>query len=651
MKSLKHLGFEEISKITPIKQSSQKSHSSLSKADFSSVSWRVLPLYLLLIFAVSSLLISAFFVQIVEGSRNLALSEKNSLRGSFLRAERGVIYDKDGEVVARNRPGFSVELSTKECGDECAKVASEVSRIVHVDIDKIRKLIDEGAQQVTLSSGLTRDQVILVESKLGDLPGVSTQVDPVREYIGGESLAHIIGYIGEGQASEKEGKLGIEKSYDYYLKGELGSRIIQVDSSGTNFTQVAKKDPVPGKNITLYMDKELQEVAYKALKEAVVEYKSPEDPSSLEKKDDTENEEEEINKADPKKKKAKGGAVIATDPNTGGILAMVSLPSFDPNLFAAGISEEDYKRILENPNNPFFNRAISATYPPGSTFKMLTSLAALNEGVITPSSEVNCPSAINVGTFVFRDWYSGGRGPINVSRALQVSCDTFYYTVGGGYGSQKGVGISEIAKLAKEFGFGEKTGVDVEGESGGVFPDPEWKENNIGEQWYLGDTYITSIGQGNILSTPIQINSYTAFFANRGKIYRPQIVKSIEGVREFNPQIKFEKVEKSEYIDAIIDGMHKAVTPGGTAWPLFDFSTRHPGIELAGKTGTAEFGNPVEGGSLRTHAWFTAFGPIEKPSIVVTVLLEEGGGGSDDAAPIAKKVLDEWFKDKLVKGN
>ncbi len=640
MKSLKHLGFEEISKITPIKKSSQKSREPLSRGDFSTISWRVLPLYLVLIFVVSSLVISAFFVQIIEGSRNLALSEKNSLRGSLLRAERGVIYDKDGEVVTRNRPGFSVELSTKECGSECSKVASEVSRIVSVDIEKVREQLGQRLPQITLALGLIRDEVIKVESRLGDLPGVSTQVDPVREYIGSESLAHIIGYIGEGKTSEKEGKLGVEKYYDFYLKGELGSRIIQVDSYGTNFTQVARKEPVPGKNITLYMDKELQEAAYKALKEVVLE---PKISGTGNKSENEKSEEEDSDLTSSKRKKAKGGAVVAMDPNTGGILAMVSLPSFDPNLFAAGITQAQYKEILDNPNNPFFNRAISATYPPGSTFKMLTSLAALEEKVIGSNSLVNCPSSINVGAFVFRDWYAGGRGPIDVKRALQVSCDTFFYTVSGGYGGQKGMGIEALSRLAKEIGFGNRTGVDVDGESAGVFPDPDWKTNNLNEQWYLGDTYITSIGQGNILSTPMQIASYTSFFANRGKIYKPQIVKSIEGVKEFVPQVKVERVVDSGYMEAIIQGMHQAVTPGGTAWPLFDFATRHPGVELAGKTGTAEFGNAVEGGSLKTHAWFTVFGPIEKPSIVVTVLLEEGGGGSDDAAPIAKKVLDQWF--------
>lgn len=615
MSFLHKVQLEEIDKITPKKTRSRIPQEE-KNSFYEGGNWAVVTPYLLFLSAFVILVSRTFYLQIVEGGKNEALSLGNSVRYSFERAERGVIFDRNNNVVARNSPGFSVELNTTACIKTCDDVIDKVSKLINVDRELVNEQMSKGYAQVTIASGLTRDDIIKVESNLNEFVGVSTQVDPLRDYISPESFAHLLGFVGSGEGPDRVGKAGVEETYDKYLHGTPGSKIIEINSSGTHFTQIAENPPVRGKNLYLYVDKNVQEVAYNALKEAV------------------------------DAKKATGGAVIAQDPYTGGILALVSYPSFNPNAFSKGISNTEFSKIISDERKPFFNRAISATYPPGSTFKMVTSLAALEKGVIKNDSLVDCPSSISVGGSTFRDWYSGGRGPIDVKRALQVSCDTFFYAVGGGYGEQRGVGITEIANLSRKLGFGHKFGVDIEGETAGVFPDVSWKKEVLGEQWYLGDTYITAIGQGNILVTPLQLNSMVSFFATRGKIYKPKVVKLVEGEGQTFPELFYEDTNSStlSYLNTIREGMKMVVNAGGTAYPLFDFTQRHPGVELAGKTGTAEFGNPVEEGGAKTHAWFVVFGPYERPNIVLTVFLEGGGGGSTDAAPVARKILDAWFK-------
>lgn len=647
MSFLHKIQLEEIEKFTPKKRLSRESAGRVEQGF--DPSWRFyIPFLLTCVFFVI-LLVRVFRLQIIEGNYNEFLAEGNSIRFSLVRAERGVIFDRKGEVVARNSPGFSVELNTSLCNKEspdarrvldrgdssCEGVVGKVAEILDeglhpakvtpccgndnvVDIERIKRQLREKYAQITIASGLGRDDIIRVESRLNDLVGVTTQVDPLRNYFHSEAFTHLVGFIGEDNKYEREGKSGIEAFYDRFLRGISGSRVIETNSSNTYYTQIAEKKPTAGKNVHLYLDRSLQAVAHEALKEAV------------------------------EKKKATGGAVVASDPKTGGILALVSYPSFDSNTLSKGISSSEYELLLKDIRKPFFNRTISATYPPGSTFKMVTSLAALSSGVITPQTLVNCPSFISIGSFVYRDWFAGGRGPINVKQALQVSCDTFFYTVGGGYEGQKGAGIETLSDFAGKLGFGKISGIDIAGEVAGVFPTAEWKKELLGEQWYLGDTYITSIGQGYILATPLQVNNYVSFFANRGVVYRPRVVQAVDGVSAHDAGIErsvlYENYAYGSYIDAIVEGMKMVVEPGGTAYPFFDFALKHGGVRLAGKTGTAEFGNAVESGGAKTHAWFTVFGPFENPNIVLTVLLEGGGGGSDDAAPVARKILDEWFK-------
>ena len=474
-----------------------------------------------------------------------------------------------------------------------------------------------------LITGLQKDHILSLEANINILPGISIETAPSRDYLYNESIAHVIGYVGfdNEYASKVEGKSGIEQYYDENLSGVLGTKIVQVDSNGTYYKIISYKDALPGKDIKLFLDIKLQQLAYDLLVE-------------------------EINK---KEGTSTAGAVVASDPMTGGILALASFPSFDPNKMSTGISSKEFENLDTNPHHPFFNRSISAVYPPGSTFKLVTASAALMENVTNEYLTIFDNGYLQVGGTIFRNWKLDGHGEVNLLRALQVSNDTYFYTMGGGYGSVSGLGIDKMSAWAHKFGFGERLGIDVKGEEPGYIPDGKSRD------WYLGDDYNTAIGQGDILSTPLQINFLTGYFANGGYLYKPRIVKNIDGVGDTKSVVLQKDLIDQKSYNLIRKGINLAVKPGGTAYPLFDFPQKHNGVELAGKTGTAEYINAE--GKNSTHAWFTAFGPYFpdlkdqrnagnngiKP-IVVTVFLEGGGSGSDDAAPLVRKILDFWFE-------
>lgn len=587
--------------------------------NISSAKWRITLVFILLVASGFFLIARSYILQVQKHEELLALADKNRFREYSLQPERGVIYDRQGRYLVRNKPAFSVNFSPAYCmlGNSnftlCRSVINQISMLLPVDQERVYKEIDQGKTSVILSRGLSKEQVLAIEANISKYPGISVSTDPQRDYLYKEAFAHVIGYVGIGDSLEPviEGKMGVEESYNDNISGSAGKKTLQVDALGQPLVTLSETPPVPGKNLTLYLDLPLQNKAYEIVKKIVDE------------------------------KKAEGAAVVAQDPRTGGILAMVSYPTFDPDKMSGGITEKELAELNSDSRYPFFNRAIGAAYPPGSTFKMLVAAAALSEKVITEHTIVNDPGYIAVGSYVFRNWKLDGHGEVNLQQALQVSNDTYFYTVGGGYQGQGGLGIEKLSKWAKRFGFGRKTNIDIPGETDGFMPDGE------GREWYLGDTYITSIGQGDVLSTPLQVNNYITYFANGGYLYKPRVVKSIEGEKAYEPEIITGNLIDRKYLDLIRSGMHLVVKPGGTAYPLFDFSERHGGIELAGKTGTSEYIDSK--GEPKTHAWLSVFGPYEEKkynaNIALTVFLEGGGGGSDDAAPIAKELLDLWFSD------
>jgi len=568
----------------------------------------------------------AISIQVINREKYLGLAEKNRIREFYLLPSRGVIYDRWDQVIVRNKPRFGLEMNTLICREgnniePCLKIIDEVDKYLEFED---RPLIEEEIRNyktnILLATGLEKDKVLVLEANISRLAGVSIETAPARDYLYSEAFAHVIGYVGLGEdlSPSVVGKTGVEEQYDQYLSGVPGNKVVQVDSPGITYRLIATKDPLPGKDVTLSLDIGLQTKAYDLLQAKV------EDP----------------------KGETTGGAVVALDPLDGSVLALVSYPSFNPNKMSSGISQAELSDLSQNPNFPFFNRAIAGAYPPGSTFKLVTASAILMEGVAKVFDTIVDQGFIQIGPFIYRNWRSG-EGEVNLIRALQRSNDTYFYIMGGGYGGVGGLGIKRLHDWATRFGFGRRSGIDIEGEVGGFMPDGQHRE------WYQGDDYISSIGQGDILATPLQISNLMSYFANGGKIYKPRIVKNIDGVGSTQSEVLVENMLEEEMYDAIRKGINSAVKSGGTAYPLFGFTSKY-GIELAGKTGTSEFIS--SDGEEGTHAIFTAFGPYyddenkqanldrstDKP-IVVTVFLENGGSGSDDAAPIVNQLLEHWF--------
>lgn len=476
-----------------------------------------------------------------------------------------------------------------------------------------------------------------------------------REYIYNSLFAHVLGYVGEVSeediaqdtskstdrdalgAGDMIGKSGIEKTYDQTLRGSDGKQLAEVDATGSLVRVLGRIDPISGRSISVNLDLSMQKTAQDALGGVK-------------------------------------GAVIVTIPQTGEVIALYSSPSFDPNQFVQG---KGTASIMSSLDQPLFNRAISGTYPPGSTFKLVIALAALESGAITPETQFEDTGILQVGTFSFGNWYflqyGKKEGNVDIVTALKRSNDIFFYKTG------EALGIDRLSSWAKKMGIGKRIGIDMPGEQVGFMPNPQSRES-VGEQWYLGDTYHVSIGQGELLTTPLEVNTWTNIIASGGKMCKPRIVKTESDTGKFKGQCEVVAAKK-ENIDLIREGMRQACETGGTGWPLFQFKVPYPkessdsaglspeiktnkdrhinidgidfipttessgsakriSIPVACKTGTAEFGDP----SNKTHAWFTAFAPIHNPQISVTVLVEGGGEGSSVAGPIAKKLFEKWFE-------
>lgn len=514
---------------------------------------RIYLFYGLLAVGLLFLLARLFELQIIFGAKNRALAEGNRIKREVLPAPRGIIYDSKERELVRNVPIYRVKKEEKE--------EYEV---------------------------ISREEALKMEAREET---ENLRVDIGRNYLYGEVLAHVLGYLGEANEEEVKkgqfklgdlvGRGGIEEQYDSYLRGQDGGEIYEVDAYGEKIREIGRIEPIPGQNLYLTIDAELSQTAYEALEK-------------------------------------KPGAVVATNPQNSQVLILISSPSFNPN----NITSQN----LTDESLPFFNRAISGVYPPGSTFKIVTAAAGLEEGKVNAETTYNDTGEIRVGEYSYKNWYftQYGRteGVIDIVKAIKRSTDTFFYKVG------EWVGPTRLAVWAEAFGLGKKTGIDLPGEVGGLVPSPQWKEQK-GDHWFLGNTYHFAIGQGDLLTTPLQINLMTNVIASGGNLCQPQLEKS-EDEKKNCQSLEL----KLETINLIKEGMVGVCSSGGTAFPFFDFQP-----QVACKTGTAEFGHPEH----KTHAWFTVFGPWDKPEISITVLVEKGGEGSAVAAPIAKKIMEDFF--------
>ncbi len=530
-----------------------------------------------------------FQVQIFKGEYYRGLAEGNRIAEVPIHAPRGIIFDRNGVALVSNLPAFRLRTCRKE-GDCEARIIS-------------------------------KDQAIALEAQ-GLAASQTLEVDSGRFYPYGKSFAHILGYVSEVSKDElstlvgyspgdKMGREGVEESYNSLLLGKDGKELVEVDASGQKLRTLSTVEPIPGQNLTLSIDADLQKVAYQQIE-------------------------------------GKKAAVVATDPKSGAVLALASSPSYDPNIFTDLSLESEYRNaqiraIFSDSSQPLFNRAISGTYPAGSTFKIVTALAGLESGKIDENFTIDDPGILVIGPYKFPNWKylrdGGTQGVLNVVGALQKSNDIFFYEVGGK------VEVDLLGQYARKVGVSEKLGIDLPGEAAGLFPDAAWRNNNS-RSWYLGDTYHLAIGQGDLLVTPLQDNAWTAVIGNGGKLCIPSVLGRDSGdkIQETSQETRCKDLGISQKtIGLIRQGMVAACQPGGTAYPLFGFKDGNGNpVAIACKTGTAEYGDPQG----RTHAWLTAFAPAKEPTIALTVLVEGGGGGgegSDVAAPIAKKILEEWF--------
>lgn len=600
--------------------------------------WKVVPFYLALMIIFSVILLRSWQLQVIKGKKYRVLAEENRIRFQITDAPRGIIYDRNGEVLARNIPGVKVYWSPYGLSEEARdKVISILSPLIDKSEQEIKELLTEGERKsldkIVLKSSIDHETEIELLSRKDELPGVFLEEGIIREYREGEKFAHLIGYTGELTENElnsvnyqnyflgeRIGRTGLEAYYEKELKGIVGQKLIEVDANGEEKELLYETKPLSGKGLVLNIDYSLQAKVYDVLKAAIGKYK------------------------------ATGAVGILADTNNGKILSLVSLPSYDNNIFAQGISSSDLKKIQEDPGDILFNRVISGAYPSGSTIKPLVAAAALEEGTITEKTLFNDTGAIAIGSYRFPDWKASWglppNGQLNVIEALSQSCDTFFYAVGGGYGSQGGLGMERLQKYAKEFGFSSLSGIDLPGENEGLYPSEKWKEETKGESWYLGDTYWVSIGQSYVLTTPLQINNYISAVANGGILYKPQIVSRVvdsnqKTIFQKQPEILNEDFIAVGNLEIVKEGMRKGVNEG-IIWPL-----RTAKYQVAAKTGTAEFGQKDIHGHYETHAWVTGFFPYDKPEISFTILLE-AGGQSSNAAEVVKEIID-WYYDEYHK--
>ncbi|MBI5026105.1 MAG: penicillin-binding protein 2 [Nitrospirae bacterium] len=569
---------------------------------------------ILIVFAI--FILRLWQLQVIKGREYRELAEQNRLRVVKIPAARGIIYDRNGVPFVRNVPSFDVSV-IREYLPKDRETLSALGKLIGLSGDEIQDRLRKAAvypyEPVKLKIAVPWQEVAKVEVRKVDFPGLQVDVEVSREYINGTLASHIIGHLGRltPEQSKKPdykdvphraliGQWGLEMIYDKVLRGTAGGKLIEVDAIGREIKVVGMEEPVKGDDITLTLDITLQKTAEEALK-------------------------------------SEAGAIVALDPNTGEILTLASSPPFNPNLFSRGIEPREWVKLLNDPQKPLLNRALQSQYPPGSTFKIITAIAGLEEGVITRNTEVNCTGVIAMGKRGFRCWKPGGHGTVSLHRAIVESCDIYFYEVG------KRLGIDKIAEYAERFGLGKPVGLEFLNEKSGIVPSTQWKLKTRKEQWFQGETLSVAIGQGYISTTPIQMALLTSIVANGGKIYKPHLIKD-SGV-EF---VGNSKVNAGS-LDTVRNGLQGVVgEAGGTGG-----RARSSLLHIGGKTGTAQVVSIRKQShalpkKLRDHAWFVAFAPVEDPQIALSVFVEHGGHGGAAAAPIAKKVIEAFYENNKL---
>lgn len=576
-----------------------------------------------------SLVVARFvYLQVIHHDYYQTKAEDNRISLVPVTPNRGVILDRNGVILAHNYSVYTAELTPAKCPDVEATVQlmTELIEVQPKDMRRFRRLMEDGKSfaSIPIRSHLSDEEVARIIANRFRLPGVEIKARAYREYPYGELASHALGYIGRINQKERDkiddsddsenyrgtehiGKAGVEQSYERELHGQTGFEQMEVDAGGRAVRSLNRIQPVDGNNLYLSLDIKLQEIAEQALGD-------------------------------------RRGSVVAIDTTDGGVLALVSKPGFDPNLFVDGIDVQNWNALNTSPDRPLLNRALNGTYPPGSTFKPFMALAALEYGKRTPQQAISDPGYFWFGGHKFRDDKEGGHGWVDMYKSIVQSCDTYYYILAND------LGIDNIAAFMSRFGFGSRTGIDLENESAGVLPSPEWKRRKMKQKkWFAGETVSIAIGQGYNNYTPLQLAQATAILANNGVIYKPHLVQSIQDLQTGEKRAAVsEEPRKLDLRPEHLETIRKAlvgVNREGTSASAFAGA----GYVAAGKTGTAQVVAIKQNEKYdarkvkelhRDHAWFIAFAPADKPRIAVSVIVENGGFGAQAAAPVARKIMD-----------
>ncbi len=573
------------------------------------------------------LLTRLFYIQVIEHDLYITRSERNRLKLLALPPTRGLIYDRHGVLLADNLTSFNLEVVPEQVQDMDLTLR-KLARIVTLreeDLTRFRKLLKRTRRfdAVPLRLRLSEEEVARFAIDRPLFPGVDITTRLLRYYPQGELAAHVVGYVGRIDANDVQrldaaqysgtthvGKIGVEKSYEEQLHGDVGFEQVEANAEGRTLRVIKSRSPLPGQDLRLHLDMRVQAAANAALGEF-------------------------------------NGAVVAIEPDSGGVLALVSKPGFDPNLFVNGIDVATYKALQESTARPLYNRALQGTYPPGSTIKPFVGLAGLQLNVTHATRRSYCPGYFTLPgvSRPYRDWKRGGHGAVDLRSAIMESCDVYFYELA------RDLGIDRLHDFLAHFGFGKKTGIDLPGERAGIAPSRTWKRQTHNQVWYPGETLITGIGQGYTLTTPLQLAAATATIATRGRRYEPRIVRSLQQDGDASTQTLASLAgvnADARHWDSINDAM-TAVVHGarGTARRIADAP-----YKIAGKTGTAQVFSlkknqryrekdiPIH---LRDHALFIAYAPVESPRIAVAVIVENGGSGGAVGAPIARQILDAYL--------
>jgi len=551
-------------------------------------------------------------LQILKGDQFRELSERNRVSIVKIPAPRGIIYDRKGKALVKNAPFFVASLLPEPTQKEINM--TDLSALLKVPVEDLSEKIihkkTHSIEPIPLKRGLTFEEVAKIEARRADFPGLIIETEIIRDYPYNSTAAHLIGYLSRPSDEQMKtgsyddspkgtyvGRWGVEALFNERLQGKPGIRYIEVDALGRQLHTLKVVPPQRGEDIHLSIDIKAQIAAERAFKK-------------------------------------RSGALLALDPENGEILALVSLPSFDPNLFVRGISPDTWRRYIRQPGHPFLNRVFQSRYPPGSVFKLITAIAALEEGVISKDFKVNCTGQIHVGKWTFRCWKKGGHGLISLKRAIVESCDVYFYEVG------RLLGIDRIAKYAQALGLDRPPGVHLSAERAGLIPSTKWKRQSRGKPWYLGETFNAAIGQGYVSLTPAQVALLISAIASDGKVFRPSLTVD-SGTPEPIAKLSFKPQTLKILKNALVAVVN---SPRGTGR-----LARSDKYLIAGKTGTAQVvrlpeRNMNTGRNLiKDHAWFVAYAPAENPEIALSVFVEHGGHGGTAAAPIARKTIEAYL--------